>query len=680
MTARLRTVAAAVLASSGLIAGSRTTVPAAAQQAPAQTFRTAADVVFVDVSVRRNGQAVVGLTAADFDLRDNGVRQRVESVEATAVPIDLTLIVDVSSPTRMFQSRRMAADAVARVNRDIQRVGAILRPTDRLRVLTIDTYVHQVLPARPMADVAPLTRVTFGGRSAAFDAIVSALLQPVDPNRRHVIIAGVKLRDDASAVDAAAVRDVAAKSDALLHVVAEQTQAVNEEQLTGFQCEVAGLCQPPGRTWAPQPMRSLLSPSAQLTADGALIKLAAEATGGAWHQAVLVSEPSTKGTFERAFEDFRRSYVLSYTPQGVAREGWHSITVTVPSIRDATIQSRKGYGVDAATGATAGATADARSRDRLGEPARLLDDLAAAWDREGQPGIVASLRALPTPTRFLEGAEGWVNPWPGQPRREAIFGLDLADAALGFSQAAMYRRIDERLDRMAAFLRHPIEPNEFERAWLWANVCLAEGRFWQLPAVRAAGRARARFPDDSRFILADAIAHDQRWRTSGSVGGSRLTATSATDAHVAEVTAKYRAALASPDTRAEAQVRLAWLSHRIGRHEEALAMLQAAPTRPQDPDLTYLRHFFTGNVLVALNRLDAASQAFELATAAVPGAQSARVARMNALTLKGETALASRLANEIETAAEVGDPWFTYWFGDYRWYQQALAELRRLEK
>lgn len=77
---------------------------------PQQTFRTGTDVVFVDVSVRENGKPVPGLTPDDFVLTDNGVRQRIEGVEATAVPIDLTLVMDVSgNPSSPWLTTKPAA-------------------------------------------------------------------------------------------------------------------------------------------------------------------------------------------------------------------------------------------------------------------------------------------------------------------------------------------------------------------------------------------------------------------------------------------------------------------------------------------------------------------------------------------------------------------------------------------
>ena len=57
---------------------------------PQAVFRTTANVVVVDTSVEVKGAAVSDLTAADFTLTDNGVVQRVETVDPRAMPIDVT--------------------------------------------------------------------------------------------------------------------------------------------------------------------------------------------------------------------------------------------------------------------------------------------------------------------------------------------------------------------------------------------------------------------------------------------------------------------------------------------------------------------------------------------------------------------------------------------------------------
>ena len=48
--------------------------------------------------------------------------------------------------------------------------------------------------------------------------------------------------------------------------------------------------------------------------------------------------------FSDAIRDFRTSYVLRYTPEGVPAEGWHSIAVSVTRAGKYDVRARKGYG------------------------------------------------------------------------------------------------------------------------------------------------------------------------------------------------------------------------------------------------------------------------------------------------------------------------------------------------
>jgi len=107
-------------------------------------FRSATDVVFVDVAVRGElGTLVTGLTPADFVLTDNGVRQKIESVDATDLPIDLTLVADVSDDASGSVGRPIARldpkNFPAQIESELQRTAALLRPQDRLRLFASDT-------------------------------------------------------------------------------------------------------------------------------------------------------------------------------------------------------------------------------------------------------------------------------------------------------------------------------------------------------------------------------------------------------------------------------------------------------------------------------------------------------------------------------------------------------------
>ena len=73
----------------------------AAQQpapGPAPVFRSSANLVPLSVTVTdANKHFVLGLTAADFTVFEDGVQQRVQFFESTEIPLDLILLLDASS-------------------------------------------------------------------------------------------------------------------------------------------------------------------------------------------------------------------------------------------------------------------------------------------------------------------------------------------------------------------------------------------------------------------------------------------------------------------------------------------------------------------------------------------------------------------------------------------------------
>ena len=89
--------------------------------APQTAFRTGIEVVRLDVSVIRGGVPVVGLTARDFALTDNGIAQDVESVTLEQLPLSVTLVLDVS------QSGRPHAASVNRPGLTTLRSGIVRR-------------------------------------------------------------------------------------------------------------------------------------------------------------------------------------------------------------------------------------------------------------------------------------------------------------------------------------------------------------------------------------------------------------------------------------------------------------------------------------------------------------------------------------------------------------------------
>ncbi len=636
-----------------------------------QTFRTITDAVVVDVNVRSGGRAVTGLTPADFVLTDNGVRQRVESVEAAAVSLDVSLVVDLSgNPRRPRGPHADPARAAAALESEMREVTKILRPTDRVRLLAIDRYVRQVWPFLPVTELPAIQGLEIDGLAAVYEGLAAALLHPVEPARRHVVVIRTKGVDTISSISAQALGAIAARSDALLNVVIMETALLQDQAIASFQCVPLGFCMPTNRSWLPVERRlvgqvptAVSGPQTPgLLLDGIALKAGVDATGGGWHQTMLLTEPTLTGTFREAFDDVRSSYILRYTPQGVTRGGWHTIDVTVPKAKGASERARKGYGID-------DTAPEPAPRPASAVPSTLAD-IAAAYERGAYQNAATGLRQAESPERLIRDFNAVGNPWPATPRREAAFVVDLAEAAIFAEAPAARKSGEEQLNRTARLVRHPLGPGEFERQWYVAVLAMLQGAIRPEVARSFVDRALARFPGDPRFVLARAIVSDQR-----------LMSGAAKPAAPYEETVKaYEEAIAHPEVATEARIRLGLRLHLQGRHAVALEHLTLAASGARaDPTLGYLRQLFLGHVYAALNRRGDALASYRAALEIVPPGQAARVALMSQLLLGGGRPDAVMHADLVQTEqSPVYDPWWLYWQGQYRDYSQAMARLREM--
>ena len=631
----------------------------------------------VDVSVRAGDRAVTNLMAADFVLTDNGVRQKIESVEPTAVPIDVTLVVDLSgNPRRPRGPRLSRAKAIADLRGEVDQVTKILRPTDRVRLLSIDTYVRQVWPFLPVAELPAISAVEFDGLGAVYEGLAAALLQPVEPARRHVIVARTKGVDTASSIAAPAVGAIAARSDALFHLVIMEEAKDQDMAVSSFQCTILGLCWPTSRYWVPF-RRDLIGvvPSAvtgrpphDILPDGQILKTGAEATGGAWHQMAMVTTPSLAGTFRKAFDDFREGYILRYTPQGVTRGGWHRIDVSLVKPQGFRVRARRGYGIDEAP--------PAPPSPPISSVPRTLGELTDAYARGAFQNVANGLRQAGDPARLLREFREAGNPWPAAPHREAAFAVELAEAGLFATGDDVRKDAASLLQRFTRFVRHPLGPTEFERQWHLAVVMLVQGTLRPGLARPFVDRALARFPADPQILLARAIVSEVDYQHLRPARGE------SPPPSLGEVRRHYEAAMAAPSVAAEARIRLALRLHLLRQSKEALALLDGTnPDPAQTPTLAYLRELFRGHALGALDRIDDAMAAYREALLIVPPGQAARVALMRRLLERGNRDEADALADLVQTERSPAlDPWWMYWQGQYRMYPQAIARLRELSR
>jgi hypothetical protein len=284
-------------------------------------FRSNADEVLVDVSVMRGKSPVPGLTAADFVVTDNGVRQVIRDVSRNSDAIDVTLVIQregvlseiVTDPNgRSFRVRNQSAGLA--VDSAGDHVRRLIQPTDGLRVLTADADV------KPASDVSPKS-----GRSSILDGLTAAMmLKPTSVGRRQLVVGITGGTDDRSCVLERSRLNVALRTDAVVHIVAlGQGQAAFTTVRPSYNGTASGMTFGVGVAAAPlQPI--------------------ADATGGRLYQVEPGSNVET--VLGPALEEFRTRHLLRYVPTGVAREGWHDIVVTVPS-GSFDIRHRRGYEV-----------------------------------------------------------------------------------------------------------------------------------------------------------------------------------------------------------------------------------------------------------------------------------------------------------------------------------------------
>jgi len=274
------------------------------QQAP--VFRSGVDAVTIDVSVFQGNRAIHGLTAADFELTDNGVKQDLTASSIETLPIDLTLIQDASGSI---------SNQIERMRADIRAVAAMLKPDDRLRLLTFATHVAAPFGFQAGGTVPPLETVQPSGATSFYNALVSALLTTPPSERRQLIVAFSDGLDTMSFLDAADVGSAAARTDAVLHV---------------YLVRDAGAFQV-SRGWLPYDGES----------DSDTLRTAALDTGGQFYKSPSAAAIPT--LVRNALDEFRTSYVLRYTATGVASTGWHDVAVRVTRPGRSTVRARKGY-------------------------------------------------------------------------------------------------------------------------------------------------------------------------------------------------------------------------------------------------------------------------------------------------------------------------------------------------
>jgi Ca-activated chloride channel family protein len=267
-----------------------TAVGPSAQQ---PTFSAKRESVRVDVLVTDRGTVVTGLVAGDFEVRDNGVPQRIDLVSFQQIPLNVLLAFDGSASVAGERLKHLQAAGHALLER--------LGNDDRSSLLT---FSHAIVQREPLTGATArvreaLSQVQPSGDTALVDGTYAALMrEPSDGGRTLLLVFSDGL-DTASWLQPAQVLDSAKRSDVVVYGVS--SRAAEESTFLDDLTTLTG---------------------------GSVLK--------------IDSTRDLSGAFLKILDEFRQRYLLSYSPTGVASGGWHRLEVRVKN-RRVVVRSRAGY-------------------------------------------------------------------------------------------------------------------------------------------------------------------------------------------------------------------------------------------------------------------------------------------------------------------------------------------------
>lgn len=268
-------------------------------------FRARTELVRVDVLVTSDGVPVTGLTASDFEVRDNGVGQRVTAAGAVEA-VQLGVVLDTSGSMtgdRLAIARNATGDLLRQ-----------LTPEDRFAIVAFGDQVGRIAGRGTSiaTAVAALDAVRASGGTALLDGTYAGILEADGGPGPKLLLVMTDGRNNASWLQAAPVLDAARLHETVIYPVAVGVD----------------------RSWA--------GTTILRTSDSvALLEVMAKETGG---RLVETEWNRTLGAvFGEILQEYRQRYILTFTPEGVGTgDGWHELSVKVRR-RGATVRARSRY-------------------------------------------------------------------------------------------------------------------------------------------------------------------------------------------------------------------------------------------------------------------------------------------------------------------------------------------------
>lgn len=263
---------------------------------PAQPprFTSRVETVRVDVLATDGTRPVTDLSAVDFEIRDNGIVQKLTLVGAEKAPVNVMLALDTSASLSHERMKRLRAACEALISK--------LQPGESAGLITFSHIVtlRQAMTTQLAGITAALGLVVPSGDTSLTDAVSLGLSLGEQSTGRALLVVFSDGVDTTSWEPDNIVLESARRSETVLYGVSVTREG-----------------------GSPRFLRDV-----------------AEFTGG------KVMEVSANDRLEQAFvqilEEFRQRYLLSYSPAAGAKPGWHKIEVSVKR-RGVTVRARPGY-------------------------------------------------------------------------------------------------------------------------------------------------------------------------------------------------------------------------------------------------------------------------------------------------------------------------------------------------
>jgi Ca-activated chloride channel family protein len=282
-------------------------LPLAAGQSPPR-FVAHTDLVRVDALVTDGRRPISGLGPQDFDIRDNGVAQRIDRVLTGAEPIDAWLLLDESSSVQRELGGLIEA---------ARAFGASLGAADRSGLIT---FRHAVTVRAPLtlersalSRQFPLTHAE--GYTSMRDAIFLAFARQPDRRARSLIVLFTDGQDTKSWLTDEQIVRFIEQSDVVIYAV---TPRDSDEHAGGDD----GLAV----SWR---------------AHSSLLNELATKSGG--ERLRLGSGQNLGQVFTMIVNEMKARYLLTYYPSGVTRGGYHRLEVRITQKRLTRVHARSGY-------------------------------------------------------------------------------------------------------------------------------------------------------------------------------------------------------------------------------------------------------------------------------------------------------------------------------------------------